>query len=79
MLERKNCGGNKLEISPNLLDVSDSGTSAYCHDSPHEIRVLDIRAALHMSGGERKPRPSTCLNILGGLQEGAQTDKQFNS
>ena len=66
-MEKGSCEGRPLNLSAN----------AFCHDIPR-IRVLDISLPLlttSMGGGEIKPRPIICLNILGGSQDGERAGR----
>ena len=58
MLERRSCVGRSLNLF----------AKAFGHDI-RRIRLLDIVLPL-TKGGEMKPRPIICLNILSRLQEG---------
>ena len=50
----------------NLSDLAD-GASALCHDNLLNIRVPDVAlpGTIYTSGGERKPRPTICLSMVG--------------
>lgn len=59
-------GGNKVDKPLNLSDLAD-GASALCHDNLLNIRVPDVAlpGTIYTSGGERKPRPTICLSMVG--------------